>query len=399
MAPHLLGPHYSVTCSTCRAQHKIAWTPDTDLEFVCPQCGSLQPRDPQLKPELGDQVPLQSIVSSAPSIWTPKRFDVVVVSNEDDRFASTAAGEGLLRDAGVIKRVIGLPGELLQFRYGDLYVDGRLIQKKWQDQVQQRVAVHRDVGLPNVDPILGWKSEGGVGWSRHHQGWIHRNPVEGVVGRLVYHHRRCVLTQQGLVPEAPIEDTLVYSQSQARKLNPVSDLMVTGRIKLKPKSRLSCALKTGSETVHVEWDAGLSSVTVRVPGRTQPVSATVDWPSGPDLDMAFSCFDRKVTLVHDDRIALEVDFSQVAYTSRRQGYSSQPVSFEAEGEVELTELSIHRDLHLVGPYGDETNWELGRRLEPDEFFLVGDHLADSIDSRTSGRGWRRSQMLAWVPRD
>ncbi len=399
MAPHLLGPHYSVTCSNCRAQHEIAWTPETDLEFVCSQCGTLQPRDPQLKPKLGDQVPLQSVVSDAQSFWTPRRFDVVVVVNGDDRSTSTETTDGRLREAGVIKRVIGLPGELLQFRYGDLYVDGRLVQKKWQDQVEQSVVVHRDDWAGSVDSILGWKPEGGGGWRRQNEGWIHQSPVEAAVGRLVYHHRRCVLTQQGFIPEAPIEDTLVYSQSRARKLNPVSDLMVTGRIKLTPKSRLSCALKAGSETVHVEWDYGRSIVRVRVPGRPQSVSAAVAWPSHKDLKIAFSCFDRKVTLVHEDRVVLEVDFSQVAYTSHRQGYSSQPVSFEAQGEVELKELSILRDLHLVGPYGDETNWDLGRRLESDEFFLVGDHLADSIDSRTSGRGWRRSEMLAWVPRD
>lgn len=221
--------------------------------------------------------------------------------------------------------------------------------------------------------------------------------MEASSSRLVYRHRRCVLTSQNLIQDAPIEDTLVYSQSNARRLNPVSDLIIQGRFKLTSQSRLTCDLKTGAETVGVQWDAASSQLLVVVPGRSQPVSTPIDLPADVELGMAVSCFDRKVTVVLGDEVVLEADFSDVDYTVRREDYSSRPVVFAAEGEVELGALSIFRDLHLVGPYGDETWWELGRRLEPDEFFLVGDHLAESIDSRTSGRGWRRSKILAWLP--
>ena len=393
MAPHLLGPHYAVTCTHCGGKHSIALTADTASEFVCSQCGTLQERDPQLKPQLGDQVQLRSLVNKTPNSWNPKRFDVVVVSTADERSSEFALSPDRQLRVGTIKRVIGLPGEPLQFRYGDLFVDGQLVQKSWTDQLRQGVLVHRD--QTRVSPI-GWQSEGPVGWSRHHQGWIHRNPVQGKAGRLVYRHRRCVLTSQNLVPEAPIEDTLTYSQGRARRLNPVSDLIIRGRVKLTPKSRLYCDLKTGAETIRVQWDTVSSQLQVDVPGRSQSISTPVALPDGEGLEMAISSFDRKVTVVHGDEIVLEADFSDVDYTSRREDYSSQPVNFHAEGDVELSALSIFRDLHLVGPYGDEIRWELGRRLESDEYFLIGDHLAESIDSRTSGRGWSRSEMIAWV---
>lgn len=51
------------------------------------------------------------------------RFDIVVVSNENT--------ENLSSDSGWIKRVIGLPGETIKYKNGNLYVNGKKIKQSF----------------------------------------------------------------------------------------------------------------------------------------------------------------------------------------------------------------------------------------------------------------------------
>lgn len=54
------------------------------------------------------------------------RFDIVVVSNENT--------ENLSNDSGWIKRVIGLPGETIKYKNGELFVDGKKVDQSFAEK-------------------------------------------------------------------------------------------------------------------------------------------------------------------------------------------------------------------------------------------------------------------------
>ena len=71
---------------------------------------------------------------------SPKRFDIVAV-----RYAG--------RRVMLLKRIIGLPGETVEFRRGDLYINGRRILLNPMSNTIQPGILGQDV-LPRVKSIL-----------------------------------------------------------------------------------------------------------------------------------------------------------------------------------------------------------------------------------------------------
>ncbi|MDP7376905.1 MAG: S26 family signal peptidase [Pirellulaceae bacterium] len=390
MAPHLLGPHVVWECSTCGWEIPMVWESGLDKDFVCPQCGVRQYSEVVPQPVLGDRVDFVL----GEKEWEPDRFDVVVVEasgpGKETEVNALPGGD----EQRLVKRIIGLPGESLAFRHGDLYIDDRLTRKSWNQQLQQSVLVHGDFWKKNLQAKVGWRADTGAVWTRDMDRWFSQSQSGTKSGRLVYHHRRCVVTPSGDVPSAPIEDTLAYSQSQPRRLNPVNDLMLRGQWRMADNSRLTCSLASGDRIVSVIWDLDQQRVMTQVPGQLDFVSKKIHLPQREWAHFGVSCFDRRLTVELQGVVIVEEDFVDKNYTNKRSGYSTEPIVLEAGGEVEVQGLEIRRDLHLVGPYGDETQWELGRKLGEDEYFLIGDNLPESADSRISRRGVSRRQLLA-----
>ena len=159
-------------------------------------------------------------------------------------------------------------------------------------------------------------------------------------------------------------------------------------------SQLTCSMASGDRGVRVVWDLDQQVVRTQVPGQVDFKSRKIDLPHGRWSHFGVSCFDRRLCVEFQGAVIAEENFFDGDYTDQRSSYSTDPIVLEAHGEVSVQRLEIRRDLHLVGPYGDETLWELGRKLGADEYFLVGDNLPDSVDSRISRRGVSRSQILA-----
>ncbi|MEC8592381.1 MAG: S26 family signal peptidase, partial [Planctomycetota bacterium] len=167
-----------------------------------------------------------------------------------------------------------------------------------------------------------------------------------------------------------------------------------GQWRMADTSRLTCSLASGDRIVSVIWDLDQQRVMTKVPGQLDFGSKKIHLPQREWAHFGVSCFDRRLTVELQGVVIVEEDFVDKNYTNKRSGYSTEPIVLEASGEVEVQGLEIRRDLHLVGPYGDETQWELGRKLGEDEYFLIGDNLPDSVDSRISRRGVSRRQLLA-----
>ena len=151
MAPTLLGYHKRVTCPACRYEFPFGVAFDESVDdsgkiadspqwAMCPNCGQggidvrTQPRNE------GDQLLVQK---DSYSFIPPKRWEVVVFRNPDHP-----------TDV-YVKRVAGLPGESVQVRHGDLYINGRLHHKHIKAQRAVRILVYDDRCSPQNDKF--WK--------------------------------------------------------------------------------------------------------------------------------------------------------------------------------------------------------------------------------------------------
>lgn len=166
MAPGLLGYHKQVVCPTCQREFQVGVAFDESVMpahdgrvkkgeqlCTCPNCGqstidiSFVPRNQ------GDQL---LVNKGAFLLRHPDRFEPVVFRNPAK---PTQA---------YVKRVAGLPGESIQIRGGDVFVNDRLIRKSFSRQLGFRIPVYDTQYLPNDEfepqtrwiPTPGWSADG-----------------------------------------------------------------------------------------------------------------------------------------------------------------------------------------------------------------------------------------------
>ncbi len=115
MAPTLMGQHKDLECQECGYRHaagasegQIAHGNDV-VGTVCPMCRHINhfpPDDPAYPNNSGDRILVSKFIYD---LQDPHRWDVVVF-----KFPNNAK-------QNYIKRLVGLPGETIKIRYGDLW--------------------------------------------------------------------------------------------------------------------------------------------------------------------------------------------------------------------------------------------------------------------------------------
>ena len=130
MAPTLQGRHKDVTCSQCGYGYRAGASLDLErsprgpvVETNCPMCRYPQRIDPQRRNQdsfSGDRILVNKF---AYQFGEPQRWDVIVF-----KFPGNAK-------QNYIKRLVGLPGETLRIRHGDVFIqpdgtDGFQIARK-----------------------------------------------------------------------------------------------------------------------------------------------------------------------------------------------------------------------------------------------------------------------------
>jgi signal peptidase I len=108
MAPTLMGQHRDITCPQCKHQYRFGFgTRSANATPTCPNCDF---RIMQLGPEYpvysGDRILVNKFLYD---FDPPQRWDVIVFKYPED--AKT----------NYIKRLVGLPGEQLAIRHGDIF--------------------------------------------------------------------------------------------------------------------------------------------------------------------------------------------------------------------------------------------------------------------------------------
>lgn len=360
MAEGLCGAHVRFACRDCRFRFR------SDAEalpenLVCPNCGLRQAADGEL-----DAAPGQRVLIDR---WQPLQ-----------RGQRIAFVDPLDSSRLAVKRLVGLPGERVAVKGGQIFVDGGPYRK---DLVQQReiaLLVHDDAFRAARGPR--WRpAETPSGWTSTTDGYRWEPPNSGGVGQdvdwLLYHHRQPFAA--GGRAEGPVLDGCGYNQGVSRQLNHVRDLML--QVRLRATAAVTLLIHDGKDVFRtrlgfVDGAVELSRGDEQVFQARLPV-ALCRSVQDTGLAVEYSVFDRQVLVALDGRVVVQHRYEDAAGpllpTSRPLGIGV------AAGTCELTGLRVLRDIYHVVPAPDVA-WDSGP-LEGKGLVVLGDNSAISVDSR------------------
>ena len=325
MAPHFLGAHRTAFCAACAAQVAIEIAAPERLEDATPHC------------PLCDR-PIRSwqlTGGDALLVWrqgTLQRWQPVI-------YRDPTAGGKL-----VLKRLVGLPGEIISIENGDIYPGDAPARKSLAQQHQTRILLHRE-----AQGNRRWEPGGNSHWQFRDRRWEVTASTQDRVHWLHYRHP----------DEAPIIDALTFNSALTRKLFPVRDFLLELVVEVSAEAKLELQLRDGRGE-YLE-SAPLTVGTRRV---------------------EFSNFDRQLTLALDSAV-----LAQRAIEDGPTAGTASPFSVGISGgPAAIAELALYRDIHYLtarqaGGYVDS---EPPIQLGEGEFFLLGDNVPVSSDSRQSG---------------
>jgi signal peptidase I len=312
----------------------------------------------------------------------------------------------------VVKRIVGLPGESIQLRHGDVYVNGKIQRKELDQQREMAVAIH-DASCKGPKPSAvapRWSpATTDSRWSCSEDGFHHpgsRRPPSGEsptaqkgnesVDWLVYHHRRRV---GAVVVASPVMDELSYNQWRTQRSDqmcPVGDLLLCFRLReISGDGRLVVRATDGKERLAAWIEPKTGACEVRLGGRVVGRgSAAASW-SGDEMAVTFSLVDRQLIVALDGRVVLRYPLRPVGPSWRP---SDCPLAIGSDGlGMKLSEVRIYRDVYYARPPGVLARWGCDRpvKLGPQEYFVLGDNSRISEDSRSwpSGAGLPRDRLI------
>lgn len=405
MAPQLLGEHLQCTCPDCR----FAFASDprarsSQLNLVCPNCGSdeISPNTSRLQPPLEFEL--------SPARGAIERFDIVAFRFSD-------------RPEFGVKRVLGLPGESIQFSAGDLLINGSRIAKQPHQILEQMVLVYdsRFTPAPTSDTQSRLiPDEAEADWRFENQRWTFRrreqraeserqpqlsdSPLTG----LRYQHFACYRQPQPLNSPSPVTDFLAYNQTLTEQLYPTDQLIAIWNLRCNSQARFSVNLGLAPSVCRIELNCQQSQAVIQTDARP---AKSIDIETASDaVELAIAKVDgywtiwlNRIVLFRTVCTSTSPDQPLVAENSsatepvRKSAVTAAkpPTAFltGADGQIELERFRLFRDVYYRYPEGESTidRWQLSET----EFFVAGDNQSVSIDSRHWQKpGLAKSQIIA-----
>ncbi len=396
MAPALIGNHREAPCPRC-GYPVVVGEPSPDARPVrfescrCPNCGHTV--DLSAAREVpGDRL---MVDKTAYLYRGPRRWEVAVFHCPADRTKP------------YVKRVAGLPGELIQVSGGDVYADGQLCRKT--------LAQVREVRLPVFDMNYPPRPDG---WAAR---WLVEpldepklpttgrpepaKPVTDAVLRddalfldgtaaavgLTYRHWNLDTRE-----EEPVGDWLAYNGGPSERRggfarrrpeaapDPAHDFAVEFDLEvLAGAGAFAIRLSDGADAVKADLPVGPTAVEgPRVAHDGGTLAATgraVTLPPGRTYRVEFAFVDRRASLAIDgEEVVPALDLPADPPGRPRRGGMSRPLQLGVRGaSVAVRNLRLFRDVHYLSVGRASAGWRLG----PDEYFLLGDNSSNSHDSR------------------
>jgi len=416
MFPTLCGRHQRIDCPKCDWPFAVGVESlPTAERVVCPNCDwpGIE-TSPEVMP--GDRL---LVSKSAFAMRRPRRWEPIV-------FRSPQQPDRL-----VVKRVVGLPGETVSIRAGNVYIDGQLARKPLPVARHMATVVY-DTRFQPRDLASRWRVRfGESGWTEQDDGFLFQAGADAAGGQrrsedrlrdfsdggLNYHELRREPGDPSRTIPSVIDDRLAYNQSIPRRESEtyvVDELSLRGRFRFSGSGQLWLRLRSE----HVTFVATIDLVKNEAQlwrGRKECRQAVFDGVSEGAWHMfEIANFDQQVTLSLDGRLLFEsypydpdtpsidpvTESAAMASTSAR----SDPLAIDARGEAEfrlkIDWLKLSRDvfytpgpLPIAGTRPNKTT-ELG----PNDYFVLGDNSPISEDSRAwPGGGAVDEKLLVGRP--
>lgn len=326
MAPTLRGAHVTVSCERCGHQFFV----DGDLQTrvaECPGCGYSMNSVEGLPVQRGDSL----VINRMAFEWRmPRRWEPVVFRSPDD---------GEL----TVKRVVGLPGETIQLRAGDVWIDGQVATKTLAEMRALRQLIHEESQYARR-----WRAsdESACRW---HSGAWHIAARDDAEHGLVYEH----------LARAAITNAQASNAGLSRRVFPLRDFALSVKIH-----------SPGDWHIALGFDNSGNQLLWNIEG------------TGDRLLEMFG-FDRRVRIFLDSRLIAEsaLDAEAVVKPTFRPFYLGV-----LHSHVELHELKIYGDIYHASE-AQQRGSSVPMppvKLGPTEIYVLGDNEAVSLDSRRWG---------------
>lgn len=372
MAEALYGPHWAVTCRDCGCPFRcgVEYPPPQD-DVTCPNCGSEVNRVTGRAVESGQRVWIDRWPALTHRLqpWQPVAFHPPGEPGSDEP------------DSLTVKRLVARGPGRVSLQDGDVYLDGRLQQKELAQLRDVRVLVYddrfRDAGASR------WQaSEPTTWWRRTAAGYQRQGPADArlPLDWLEYQQWTCWPRDDPHRPRCqPVDivDHDAYNQGLSRgSLHPVPDLMLSLRLQLSPDAR--CTLRLISRADTFDWELAGGDPQWRLLWNGTPAQCGRRPARRGPWYLELAVCDHRVLAALDGMTLV-----QFSYTPR-EGAASPFVTRVALGAAgaaaECQLLRIHRDLYYLGP-GGAVSWQAPNRLEYGQWFVLGDNVPISVDSR------------------
>jgi signal peptidase I len=394
MAPALLGNHREGNCPRCNYPVKVGFpspggnATDHFRQIGCPNCGKhfslLEARDLN-----GDRLLVDKNVFN---LRLPRRWEMAVFHCPD-----TDPNE---LGKPYVKRVIGLPGEIIRIIDGDIYANDLLVRKNLAEVQETREVVFDMAFVPKTQ---GWNSRWLVEPPENDPRLplttpkpvveAESNVVRG--GTLILdasdpaHPSAAIRYRHWNLDERKVEPIRAWSSYDGvprlfHQLPPVHDFSFVCEIEVVsalPEAVFACDLFDGADTVQAEVSigspaSGLITLTHdRHGGLASARGFSLETHNTYRLEFAF--VDRRVSLAIDGKTVLPpVDLP--AIFSRAE--VSSPVQLKARGcRLAIRNFTLYRDIYYTqfGEHGTQDP----AVLSVHEFFVLGDNSGNSQDSR------------------
>jgi len=389
MAGAMLGNHREVECPRC-GHIVCVGEPSVPIDdessrkahelVPCPNCGMthLPFDDAILIP--GDRLLVDKNIYHFRS---PRRWEIAVFRTPNDPVKP------------YVKRVIGLPGESVQIRQGDIAINGELLRKTFA-QTQELMMLQFDHNCAPQDH--GWKSRwvidsrlDEVSPSRSIDASDPLAQVHAIFQGSELHlaatnsstHRQTLTYRNwnlNLAHEEAILDQFSYNLAPRGNAAPrygLTDFIVSCEIEIVAGSgNFWCQLTDGTDLVRAEFsEAGAQLVQEQSTILRQASDFRLQPGKRYPLCLAF--VDRRVTLTIDGHAPFP-SYDLPALPARAE--VSRPFRFGVRGtQAIVRDIKLYRDVYYL-PKGINAVQE-PYTLKHDEYFMMGDNSANSDDSR------------------
>ena len=385
MAPTLLGNHREFACPNCGFRFMMGLDDAGRAgRPVCPNCGQTGFDGLPSIESSGDRVLVQKFLYD---LRRPRRWEVSVFHFPGDP------------SQAYVKRVVGLPGESIRIRKGDVYADGVIARKTLAEQRATGILVFDNNFVPqDRRRFPRWNFHRGRPGQGLESGWSADGP------RLVHASESKASETTDWVdyrhwdPErgryAAVHDFIAYNGPDVPALNVVPDLMLA--------ARMAAASNVRSVMVRIDTEANRFFVEIPILKSGQPAPAPVVWrnrqkvpltaargglkpvqPGARGALVEVSLMDRRLSAAIDGALLFDpIDFE----SKPGPDPGESPIGIGVHGgDLVVSDVRIDRDVYYTSSLAYNPRRAFGidsaYRLGPDEFFVLGDNSPVSNDSR------------------